>query len=144
MRGKDPFRNFRFRVEIDGLTQAAFAEAAVAEIASYVIDYRDGTDPGHVRKLSGLTKYGVVTLKWGVTDSTELADWYQEIVNGGIENARKQVTINVLGEDGSDKARFIVVDAWPSKYQISGLNAKGNDAAIDTLELTNEGVERVQ
>jgi phage tail-like protein len=144
MRSSDPYRNYRFKVLIAGIQQAAFSEVAVAETASDVIDYRDGTDPAYVRKLSGLTKYGVVTLKWGVTQSTELESWHDEIVAGGIETARKPVSIVVQNEAGEDKARFVINEAWPSKYQISGLNAKGNEVFIETIELTNEGVERVQ
>ncbi len=68
MARKDPLRNFRFRLEIGGITQANFSEVAIGETASDVIDYRDGNEPNYVRKLSGLTKFGNVTLKWGMTD----------------------------------------------------------------------------
>ena len=46
------------------------------------------------------------------------------------------------GEDGSDTARWELVEAWPMKYTPTTFNAKGNDVAIETLELCNEGVER--
>ena len=69
MARNDPLRNFRFRLEIDSITQAGFSEVAIGETTTEPIDYREGTDPTHVRKLSGLTKYGNITLKWGVTDS---------------------------------------------------------------------------
>ena len=49
----DPLRNFRFRLEIDNVTRAGFAEVAGLEITTQAIDYREGTDPPHVRKLSG-------------------------------------------------------------------------------------------
>lgn len=144
MARKDPLRNFRFRLEIDGIQQGAFSEVAVGETTSDVIDYRDGTEPTHVRKLSGLTKYGSVTLKWGITDSTELESWHDTIVAGQVQKNRKQVAIIVQDEAGADKARFVVSEAWPSKYQISGLNGKGNEVFIETIELVNEGIERVQ
>lgn len=144
MARKDPLRNFRFRLEIDGIQQGAFSEVAVGETTSDVIDYRDGTEPTHVRKLSGLTKYGSVTLKWGVTDSTELESWHDTIVAGQVQKNRKQVAIIVQDEAGADKARFVISEAWPSKYQISGLNGKGNEVFIETIELVNEGIERVQ
>lgn len=140
----DPFRNFRYRLEIDGIKQAAFSEVAVGETAVDVIDYRDGTDPTYARKLSGLTKFGVVTLKWGTTDSTELESWHDQIVAGQIATNRKQVAIIVMNEAGDDKARFLISEAWPTKYQLSGLNAKGNEVLIESIELVNEGIERVQ
>lgn len=144
MRRTDPLRNFRFRLEIDGINEASFSEVAIGETTSDVIDYRDGTDPSHVRKLSGLTKYGNITLKWGVTDSTLLEEWQDAIVNGQIQTNRKTVTIVVIDEANNDRARFLVSEAWPSKYQVSGLNAKGNEVLVETLELVNEGVDRVR
>jgi phage tail-like protein len=144
MARNDPLRNFRFRLEIGGITQANFSEVAIGETTSDVIDYRDGNEPNHLRKLSGLTKYGNVTLKWGMTDSRELESWHDAILAGQIMANRKQVTIVVQDEAGSDKARFVVTDAWPSKYTVSGLNGKGNEVLIESVELVNEGIERVQ
>jgi len=140
----DPLRNTRFRLELDGITQAWFSEVTVSETITEAVDYRAGTDPAHVRKLDGLTKYGNVTLKWGVTDSTELHDWQKAIVTGQIQSNRKKVTIAVADETGADKARFVITEAWPTKYQPSGLNGKGNEVFVELLELVNEGIERVQ
>jgi phage tail-like protein len=140
----DPLRNFRFRLEIDGITQANFSDVAIGETTTDPIDYREGNEPSHVRKLSGLTKYGTITLKWGVTDSLELFNWHKQIVAGQIKTNRKQVTIVVLDEAGADKARFVVTDAWPTKYDPSDLSGKGNEVFIELLELVNEGIERVQ
>lgn len=137
---KDPFRNFRFRVEIDGIQQAAFSEVTGVESTVEPIDYRVGNDPTHVRKLPGMTKYSHITLKWGVTDSSELHDWHEEIIQGVIK--RKSVSITAVNEDGKDGARWEVRDAWPSKYHGADLNAKGNDVGIETLELANEGIVR--
>jgi phage tail-like protein len=136
----DPLRNFRFRLEIDGITQAGFSEASGFDVSIDAIDYREGNEPTHVRKLPGLTKYGNVTLKWGITDSMDLYNWHQQIVAGDIE--RKNVAIVVIDEAGSDKARFEITDAWPMKYDPMDLNAKGNDVSVETLELCNEGVKR--
>ena len=141
MARKDPLRNFRFRLEIDGIQQAGFSEVTGFDVTTEPIDYREGTDPTHVRKLPGLTKYGNVTLKWGVTDSKELHDWHRQIVDGNIQ--RKNISIVVVDESGQDKARWEVVEAWPSKYDPTDLNAKGNDVSIEMLEIANEGVKRV-
>jgi phage tail-like protein len=144
MARKDPLRNFRFRLEIENIKQASFSEATIGETTTDAIDYREGNEPNHVRKLDGLTKFGNITLKWGVTDSTELSDWHKAIVNGKIQQNRKQVALIVMDETGADKARFVVSEAWPMKYQPSGLNGKGNEVLIELLELVNEGIERTQ
>lgn len=140
----DPLRNFRFRLEIDNIKQANFSEATIGETTTDAIDYREGNEPAHVRKLDGLTKYGNLTLKWGVTDSKEISDWHLAVVKGQIGSNRKTVTLVVLDETGADKARFVVSEAWPMKYQPSGLNGKGNEVLIELVELVNEGIERIQ
>ena len=140
----DPLRNFRFRLEIEGIAQASFSEVAIGETTTEAIDYREGSEPTHVRKLSGLTKYGNITLKRGITDSLDIWNWHKQIVAGQIQSNRKQVAIVVQDEAGADKARFVVTDAWPTKYDPSDLSGKGNEVYIEVLELANEGIERVQ
>ena len=142
----DPLRNFRYRLEIDSITQAGFSEVAIAETTIDAVDYREGIDPPHVRKLSGLTKYGNITLKWGLTiggSALDLFRWHADVSAGQIMEKRKKVVIVVQDEAGADKARFVVTDAWPVKYDPSDLNAKGNEVMIELLELANEGIERV-
>jgi phage tail-like protein len=142
MARQDPYRNFNFRVEIDGI-QAGFSEVVIEPTTTEVVEYREGTDPSHVRKLPGLTKFGNVTLKRGVSASLELFNWHLQVVRGQISNARKNVVIVILDESGQDVARFKVTDAWPTKYDPGDLNAKGNEVFIELLELANEGIERV-
>jgi phage tail-like protein len=142
----DPLRNFRYRLEIDSITQAGFSEVAIAETTIDAVDYREGIDPPHVRKLSGLTKYGNITLKWGLTiggSALDLFKWHADVSAGQIMEKRKKVVIVVQDEAGVDSARFVVTDAWPVKYDPSDLNAKGNEVMIELLELANEGIERV-
>lgn len=146
MARQDPLRNFRFRLEIDGIQQAGFSEVTVADTTTDAIDYREGNEPPHARKLSGLTKYANITLKWGVTDSMELYQWHADLVEKGSSDskARKQVAVIVLDETGADKARFVISNAWPVKYTPGALTGKGNDVMIETLEFANEGIERLK
>lgn len=140
MARQDPLRNFRFRVEFDGQEVAGFSEVLIGATTTDVIEYREGNEPTHVRKLPGLHKFANVTLKRGITTSLELYNWHKQIIQGQI--ARKNVVIVVAEESGVDQARFIVREAWPVKYDPSDLNAKGNEVFIELLELANEGIER--
>ena len=146
MARQDPLRNFRYRLEIDGVDQAAFSEVTVGDLSTDPIEYREGDEATTVRKLNGLNKYGNITLKWGITDSMELADWHQLVVDDAtlLDEARRNVVIRVQNEAGEEKAAFEVVKAWPCKYDPSDFNATGNEVAIDTLELCNEGIKRIQ
>ena len=63
----DPYRGYNFLVEIDGITQAGFQEVSGLDASTDPVDYREGNDPNHVRKLPGLNKYTAITLKRGAT-----------------------------------------------------------------------------
>ena len=60
----DPYRGFNFRVEIDGITQAGFQEVSGLDTSTDAVDYREGTDPNHTRKLTGLNKFAAITQRW--------------------------------------------------------------------------------
>ena len=146
MERQDPLRNFRYRLEIDSIDQAGFSEVTMGDLSTDPIEYREGDEPTTVRKLNGLNKYANIVLKFGITDSTELADWHQMVVDDStaLPDVRKSVVVRVQNEAGEEKAAFEIVRAWPCKYDPSDLNATGNEAAIDTLELCNEGIRRIQ
>jgi phage tail-like protein len=142
----DPLRNFRYRLEIDSITQAGFSEVMIAETTIDAVDYREGSDPPHVRKLSGLTKYGNITLKWGLTvggTAMDLFRWHADVSAGQVKDKRKKVVIVVQDEAGQDAARWVVSDAWPVKYDPGDMKGTGNEVLIELLELVNEGIERV-
>ena len=142
---KDPYRNFRFLLEIDGIEQACFSEVTIPDTSSDVVEYRDGCEPTTVRKLPGLTKYGNVTLKWGITDSLELYEkWRKPVEEGKMKDARKNVAIILMDEEGNPAARWEFENAWPSKYDAPDLNAKGTDVAIENLEIVHEGMKRTK
>jgi phage tail-like protein len=142
---KDPYRNFRFKLEIDGIIQAGFSEASIPDASSDVTEYREGNETPTARKLPGLNKYGNVTLKWGVTDSVELYEKWRKLVEDGLVKAnRKNIAIVILAEDGSDGARWEFTNAWPNKYKAPDLTAKGNDVAIESIEISHEGMRRVK
>jgi phage tail-like protein len=142
MTRNDPVRNFRYRLEIDSITQAGFSEVAIADTTIEAVDYREGIDP-MLRKVPGLRKHPIITLKKGLTNSVDLFEWYQENLGGLVKEKRRKVVIVAQDEAGVEVRRFVIPEAWPVKYITSDLNAKGNEVVIETIELANEGIERV-
>jgi phage tail-like protein len=135
----DPYKNFRFRVEIDGIAQAGFAECTGLSTAVDVIEYREGGDV-HVRKLPGRAKFGNITLKRGVTNSHELQDWMKNLLQGQTD--RRDGSIVILDDAGQEVVRWHFWNAFPVKWEGPDLNAKGTDVAIESLEICVEGIER--
>lgn len=142
---KDPFRTSRFLLEIDGIIQAGFSEATVPDTSTDVIEYREGNELPTARKLPGLTKYGNITLKWGTTDSMEIYEkWRKPVEQGKMGDARKNIAVILLDEEGNAAARWEFSNAWPIKYDAPDMNAKGNDVALETIEIAHEGMKRVK
>jgi phage tail-like protein len=138
----DPARKFRFRVEVDGITRAAFSEVSGFDSTTDVIEYREGTDAPHVRKIPGMTKFGDLTLKWGLLDDMELFTWRQDVIDG--KDVRKTVYVVALDETGGELARWQCLRAWPSNVDPPDFNAKGNDLAITALKISCEEVKRTR
>jgi len=136
----DPYKNFRFLVEIDGIVQAGFSDVSGFGSTVEVIEYREGGDAANVRKLPGKVSYPDLTLKWGITDSRELYDWHRAAVNGTIQ--RKNGSVILLDDAAQEKVRWNFFGAWPSKWDGPDFAAKGTDVAIDTLTVSCERVER--
>ena|SRR5437763_14940819 len=136
----DPFKNFKFLVEIDKIVQGGFLECSGFGSAVEVIEYREGGEASTVRKLPGKVSYPDINLKWGVTDSRELYDWHLAAVNGAVD--RRNGSIILQDDLGNEKVRWNFFNAWPSKYDAPDFNSKGNDLSIDTLTLSCEKLIR--
>jgi phage tail-like protein len=136
----DPYRGYNFLVEIDGMTQAGFQEVGGLDASVDSVDYREGGDPTHVRKLSGLTKHSNITLKRGITDSTELYDWVATAMEG--KTSRKNGSIILMDETGTEKLRWNFFNAWASKWTGPALNAGSTAVAIESLEIIPEEVKK--
>jgi len=136
----DPFNNFNFKLEIEGLTVAGFSEVTGLNQESNVIDYREGQEPITPRKLPGLNKFGNITLKRGISPDLSVYNWRKTVTDGDIE--RRNASVVLHNEKHEEVVRWNLVNAWPSKYVGPDLKANANEAAIESVELTHEGVER--
>lgn len=136
----DPYKAFNFVVEIDGIARAAFSEVAGLESETVVIEYRVGGETNTVRKLPGLTRYANIVLRRGITKDAELWNWRQTVVQGNV--VRRNGSIILLDDDGTEVVRWNFFHGWIAKWEGPALNAKGNDVAIETVEIAHEGLDR--
>jgi phage tail-like protein len=128
--GKDSVGVFR---EISGLS----SETEVTEESG--VDERGRP---FVRKVPGATKFANIMLKRGVDTNLELWKWRQQVIEKGPEEARVDGTIELLDAQGSPITTYKFRRGWPSKYQGPDLNAASDEIAIETIEITHEGLDR--
>lgn len=139
-RATDPFANFNFLLEIEGITIAGFSEVTGLNSEQNVIEYREGNEGITPRKLPGLTKFGNITLKRGISPDMQIYNWRKTVTDGDI--VRKNVSIVLQNEKHDEAVRWNLVNAWPSKYTGPDMKANANEVAIETIELAHEGLER--
>ena len=116
--------------DVSGLTQELQA-----------IEYRDGLMPGSTAPLKrpGLKKVNNISLKRGIVEkNNELFTWFNN--NGAPNVERRDITITLLNDEGEPVMVWTVTQAWPVKVEGPGLKATGNEIAIESIELTHEGI----
>ncbi|HEX9076623.1 MAG TPA: phage tail protein [Anaerolineae bacterium] len=137
----DPYRAYNFKLEIQGITQGHFTECSGMEIKVQKLSYREGGAAQVVHALPGPVEYGDICLRYGLTSSRELWDWFMSAVNGKVQ--RKNVSILLLDSDGiTETMRWNLLDAWPARWKGTLLDAMGHEAAIEELCLAYEKFER--
>jgi phage tail-like protein len=143
----NPYSNFNFIVEADGIGPlGAFSEVTGLDSENTPIEYREGADPTNgPRKQPGVEKYSNVQLKRGVTGTLALWNWRKQ-VRDGSSTAPPSATVRVKllnenHEEGSPAMTWVLYGAWPMKITGPTLNAKGNDIAIEQVDLVVERLD---
>lgn len=93
---QDPFRNFNFVVEIDGMVAAGFSEVSMPAASADVIEYREGGESNVVRKLPGRIHFGNPMLRRGITASDELYHWWKTVLDG--QTSRRTMAVILMDE----------------------------------------------
>jgi len=136
----DPFFGYNFAIELDGLTRMGFRGCTGLDSSTTATKYREGTDPTLAqRELPALLHHTAITLTRGITDDRALWDWRNEIAKG--KATRHDISIILRDDVGEEKVRWNIKNAFPTKWSGPSFDATSDAVAIETLELTHEGVE---
>ncbi|WP_461635596.1 phage tail protein [Glutamicibacter soli] len=135
----DPFGQYNFLIELDGVTSAGFTEVSGLNTESDIMEYREGNYIGGVHKLPGLIKFGQLTLKRGYTLNQDLWLWRKTTLEGATE--RRNGAIVLLDVSRQPTLRWEFFEAWVSKYEGPALNATTSEAAIESIELAFENLQ---
>jgi len=142
----DPYRNYKYEVEIDGFTRAGFSKVTGLKETTEKINYREGGDNESPRKLAGQTDFDDIVLERGMSIDNDFNNWRQQIYdvdqvegNQGGDDYRRTVIIYLKNKAGTRVKQWTVKKAWPSEKADPDLDAGANDVAIETLTLANEG-----
>lgn len=131
----DPYGDFNFVIEIEGLPAGAFQKVDGLNVDIDTIEYKDSLDP-HPHKRPGIHRFGNIKLTKGVVENTALWDWCCAIMAGKVE--RRNGSIRIL-DDSGDKEKpetsFDFFQAWPCKWSGLRIDGKGGATLVEELEL---------
>jgi phage tail-like protein len=134
---RDPYRNFGFLVEIDGVESAGFTQVLMPSGVLTVFEYREGSDgPCSVLWLPGRVRYGNLVLRRGIGESDALFDWWHAVCEGRTD--RRTVTVVLLDAERNPVKRWRFAQALPVRYGVDPLDAAASTVATETLELAFE------
>ncbi len=132
----DPYLNFKFRVEIEGITVGGFSEASGFQVDTELETYREGGLNEFVHNYTKGSKFSNLTIKRGLIER-ELWDWHQDIVLGIIE--RKSISIYQVDSEGNDVQWWLFLEAFPIKWSGTELKSDANAVVFETLEFVHQG-----
>lgn len=145
----DPYRGFKFRLKWDNDYVAGLNKCSALKKTTEMVEWRQGGDPSHSRKLPGKTSYESITLEQGVTHDTRFEEWANAVNNFAgdalmtLKNFRKDVILEVYNLQGTPVMAYNIYRCWVSEYTaLPELDAAGNAVMIRTIKLENEGWER--
>jgi phage tail-like protein len=155
-RRRDPVGNYNFRVRlldtatilvgaasnllgIEASADAGFSDCRGLEGTLQLQDHSEGGLNDRVRRFPTRMSWSNIDLQRGVGLTPELWDWYFSYIRG--RGKRRDGLILLLNDQRSPVMVWKFKRGLPVKWTGPTLVGKGNDIAIETLEIAHEGLE---
>ena len=147
---KNPYAAFNFVVAVVGQPPTdigGFMEISGLDTENAVIEYREGADQiagsgAYLRKQPGLERYPNVTMRRGITDNLTLwTDLRQKVRDATYKPQTLKVTLQ--DENHTPVRSWTLTNAWVFKLSGPSLNAKGNEIAIESIEVAYDRLEDI-
>jgi phage tail-like protein len=145
---KDPYKNYKFRVILDGKTVMGVSKVGALKRTTEVIKHRNGNDPSHDSKSPGRTTYESITMERGITHDPDFEIWANRIHSFGgdtmmdLAGFKRELMLEMMNEKGHVVHRYFLHNTWVSEYTaMPDLDANANAVAIESLKLEIEGFE---
>jgi len=143
----DPYRNFRFKVKIEGQLVLGVNKMSGLKKTTEGVDWWQAGDNFNPQRLPGKTKYEAISLEQGMTESKVFEDWATLVNNHSgntmADNFRKNIEIHICDHNGVTLTQYNVFDCWVSEYQaVPALDVSQNGVAIRSVKIEHEGFER--
>jgi phage tail-like protein len=135
----DPFRGFRFVLEIDAVASGAFTRVKGLSRDVRHESYREGGVNEYEHKLITQVTYPVLVLERGLA-LDDLWNWAQDVADGNV--TRKTIRIRLQDEANQKAWAWQIESAIPVKWMASDLDAQTSPVVMESLELAHHGLRK--
>jgi phage tail-like protein len=132
----DPFRGFRFLVEIDGIASGAFLRVKGLSREIKLEVRREGGVNDYEHKLMTQVSYPSIILERGLL-LQDLWDWAQSAADGDV--TRKTICVRLRDEANEKAWSWRIENAFPVKWSSVDMDAQSSVVLIESLELAHHG-----
>jgi phage tail-like protein len=128
----------RFYVALDNNAPAdGFTTVSPIISMTEAITFKHGQDPW-VRKAPGRVQWEDITLERVYCGDDSFAQWREQIVNGSSD--RRTVTIEFQNNSALTKKTYTLINCFPVRWELPGLDASGSQGAMERITLCVESV----
>jgi phage tail-like protein len=129
---------FHFRVEVLGLPPSAndlrFSEVSGLSVEMATEEVAEGGENRFLQKYPVRAKYPELVLKRGLLVSSQVAEWIRACTEDFAITPRA-VDVTLLNDKHKPLLTWHLVNAYPTKWSASDLNATSNAVVVETLQL---------
>lgn len=138
-----PLVGFYFKVTFSGKgiqAKTSYQEVTGLSVEMSTEDVVEGGELRFVHKLPTTPKYNNLVLKRGLLANSNLRKWIEKGIN---EFTFEPLLVNValLDQEGNPKMSWVIHNARPVKWEVSGIDSTSNAVAIESLELAYDFFE---
>jgi len=139
MANYSPPVGFHFKVEVEGLDSPVDDDARFTDVSGLSVEMgteevAEGGENRFVQKYPTRAKYPELVLKRGMLLNSSIVTWIQECIQD-YQIQPKSVFVKLLNEEHEPLITWHLVNAYPTKWAASDLNAAGNAVAVETLQM---------
>ena len=138
MARRDPYRSYRFLVEVDRVQWGGFSRVKGVSAETKVESYHEGGVNEYEHKLATMTTYANLVLEHGLADTTRLWDWHRHVVEGRVQ--RRTLSVILQDEAGHEVKRWHADEAYPVKWSIADFEATSAQVLVESVEFAHHGV----
>jgi phage tail-like protein len=135
----DPLPAFRFRVEIDGITLAAFRECRGLAAETEVFEIREGGVNHETHKRPGHSSSRPLHLLRGVATTFDLWQWHRDVVEGRPGH-RRSGDIVLCEDGGRPQIRWTFLNGWPCRWEGPVLLTGEPSMVVEAVQIVHEGI----